>query len=148
MSLQTWLGKIGSIYPCGWTIYTSSFNTPWRKAFRTSSCLRGQLNWTARDKIILILGGLITRLKVSSKSIPYCWWNPLATSLALYLLMLPSLLCFNLKTHLQPTTFCVGEGGTKTQVPCLVRASNSSSIVVHHFLYLVATLNDRGSMMV
>ena len=72
------------------------------------------------------------RAKGLSKSIPYCWWKPLATSLALYLLMLQSLLCFNLNTHLQPTTFYDGEGGTKTQVACLVRASNSLFMALHH----------------
>lgn len=94
----------------------------------------------ARDRMILIVGGLITRLKVSSKSTPYCWWNPFATSLALYVFMLPSLLCFNLKTYLQPTRLWDGEDGTKFQVPCLVRAANSSSIAEYHCWYWAAIL--------
>ena len=48
-------------------------------------------------------------VKVSWKSIPYYWWNPLATNLALHLLILPSLLCLSLNTRLQPTTFYARE---------------------------------------
>ena len=71
---------------------------------------------TARARINLIVGGLITGLKVFTKSIPYCWWKPFATSLALYLEMVPSLFLLSLKTHLQPTIFLPGGEGTKDQV--------------------------------
>ncbi|KAJ0568515.1 hypothetical protein HanIR_Chr06g0297071 [Helianthus annuus] len=43
--------------------------------------------------------------KVSSKSIPSLWLNPLATSLALYLSTSPLDLYLTLKIHLQPIGF-------------------------------------------
>ncbi len=52
---------------------------------------------TARARISLTVKGLTTGLNVFSKSIPCCWWKPLATSLALYRDILPSLFLFSLK---------------------------------------------------
>jgi hypothetical protein len=51
---------------------------------------------------IRMVVGLITGLNVSKKSTPSCV-KPLATSLALYLSMVPSLFFLILKIHLQPT---------------------------------------------
>lgn len=48
-SLQTYWGWCVSTYPGGCTMCASSLSTPWRKEFRTSSYLRGQLNWTTGE---------------------------------------------------------------------------------------------------
>lgn len=54
------------------------------------------------------------------------WWNLLATKRALFLFTKPSELFLTLKTHLQPTSWRFGGGGTKDQVLLEQRAWNSS----------------------
>ena len=54
-----------------------------------------------------------------------CWWNPLATRRALYLSVEPSAFRLIRKTHLQPTRFLLGFGGTSFHVPFWMRAVNS-----------------------
>lgn len=53
-----------------------------RNTFITSKCLRNQPFDITINEIILIVVALITRLKVSSKSITYLRLNPLATKRA------------------------------------------------------------------
>lgn len=61
-------------------------------------------------------------LNVYEQSIPFFWWKPFATNLALYLSIVPSELSFILNTHLHPIIFCWGVDCTKVQVPALRRA--------------------------
>jgi len=65
--------------------------------------------------------------------------------MALYLLTEPSGLCFNLKTHLQPTKFMVGWYGTSDQVLFLSKALISVSIAWHHLGSLEACVKHVGS---
>jgi hypothetical protein len=68
---------------------------------------------------------LATGEKVSMKSIPACWVNPRATSLALCLSMLPSGLNFVLYNHLQLIGCFPAGRGSMVQVLLSSRAANS-----------------------
>lgn len=69
---------------------------------------------------------MATWLKVYVKSIPSCWWKPSATNLDFTLAIEPSGFFLILNTHLQPTTFWEGCGGTLDQVPSSFREVYSS----------------------
>ena len=89
-----------------------------------------QFNVTAREKINRIVVGLITGLKVSSKSKPGICVYPCATRRALYLSMDPSSLNLVRYTHFDPTMFVFTGLGTKLHVLFCWRASSSSNIAV------------------
>lgn len=74
----------------------------------------------------LMIYGLTTGVKVSLKSRPDILVNPFATSLPLYLEILPSGFLLIMKSHLQPTKLVYGGLGTKVHVPFCIKASNSS----------------------
>ena len=73
------------------------------------NCLMSQFLDTTTINTTQIVATLTTKLKVSLKSIPSVFWNPLATNLALYLSTLPLGLISNLNTHLFPTILYYGE---------------------------------------
>lgn len=76
---------------------------------------------------------LTIREKVWVKLKPCLWWNLLATSLALYLLIEPLGFSLTLKTQFHPMD-CLLEGrGTKVQYLFLTRASYSSCIAGFHW---------------
>lgn len=58
----------------------------------------------------------------------------------------PLALCFNLYTHLHPTLFIFGRGGTSDQVPFCWRASNSAAIAFLHSGLLTELLKQVGSI--
>lgn len=96
-------------------------------------------------RIMRIVAGLTTGEKVSPKSFPCTWWNPLATSLALYLFKVPSGFCFTRKTHLQPMACLCGGSDVKDQVPFFTNASYSVVIASCHFGLARACLTVCGS---
>lgn len=77
-------------------MYITSSSLPCKKAFDTSNCLIGQPFDRAKETTNLIVGCFTTGEKVSKKSIPTAWWNPLATKRALCLVILPSKLVLSL----------------------------------------------------
>jgi hypothetical protein len=83
--------------------------------------------------------------EVSPKSRPACWWYPLATRRALCLSIVPSAFLFNLKTHLQSTTFEAVVGGTRDQVLFWRRALNSVCIAALHSGMVLALEKQVGS---
>lgn len=68
---------------------------------------------------------LITWEKVLWKSKPCFWWKSLATNLALYLFIGPSVFSFSLSTHLPPMAFLFCGRGTRDHVSFFSRASDS-----------------------
>ena len=88
--------------------------------------------------------GLITEENVSWQSKPWIWWNPLATNLALNLLIEPSAFSFTLKTHLQPMVCLLGGKGTKSQVLFFKKASYSCCIAVSQSLFAKVCLLGNG----
>ena len=58
--------------------------------------------------------------------------NPFATSLALYLSIDPSALCFTVKTHLQPTGLFPAGGVTSSHVSFFTKAFISSTMASFH----------------
>ena len=92
-----------------------------------------------------IVVGLMTGLKVSSKSIPSSWLYPLATSQALNLSTVPSGLSFVLKTHLDPMIFMEWSRGTRVHVSFWWRAFSSSFIASAHFGCFNAAASVVGS---
>jgi hypothetical protein len=58
---------------------TSSESHPCKKAFWISIWRMGQSAKVVRERARQMVVGLTTGLKVSSKSTPGCWWNPLTT---------------------------------------------------------------------
>ena len=68
----------------------------------------------------------------------------MATRWAFYLSTEPSDLCFNLKTHLQPTRFMIGWYGTRDQVLFLSKAFISVSINWRHLGSLKACVKHVG----
>lgn len=83
---------------------------------------------TAMLKTIQTVVGFTTELKVSWKSTPGLWWNPLATKWALYLSTEPLEFLFIRKTHLHPTRLWCGDSETRSRVSFLTKALNSSDI--------------------
>jgi len=65
---------------------------------------------------------LATGAKVSKKSSPSSWVNPLATTLALWRSTMPSKWYFILYTHLLPIVFFHGGKGVSCQVLLEARA--------------------------
>ena len=113
---------------CGCYIKTSLVKDPYKKALLTSNWCGSQPLVTAKWRRIWIVIGLTTWLKVSEKSIPDHWWNPLVTSWALYRMTEPSGLRLVRKIHLRLIMFCMGLVGTRVQVEVQIKASNSSLI--------------------
>ncbi|KAK9149268.1 hypothetical protein Scep_008025 [Stephania cephalantha] len=64
----------------------------------------------------LMVEAFTTGLNVVEKSIPGTCIKPLATNLAVYRLMVPSVFFFNLYNHLLSTNVRSDEKGTKVQV--------------------------------
>ena len=96
-----------------WEAVSVSSSIPFKN---TLSWCKVQPLVRASVRIKRIVTGLMTGEKGFVKSKPGSWWNPLATSLALYLLIVPSPFSLILKTHLQPITFLLGGSGTRVQV--------------------------------
>lgn len=71
--------------------------------------------------------------------------NPLATSLALNLLIEPSTFSFTLKSHLHPIACLLGGRGTKSRVLFYSKASYSSCIAVDQSEFSRASLTVLGS---
>lgn len=65
-SRHTYCGQDGSIKPRGYCMYTSSAKCLWWKAFFTSSWHIGQWSDVAMERMIRMVTGLITGLKVST----------------------------------------------------------------------------------
>ena len=83
----------------------------WRKALLTSSCFRIQFLVVATTRRRQRVVSLATSIKVSKKSSPSSWVNPLATTLALWRSTVPSEWYLILYTHLQPIVFFPGRRG-------------------------------------
>lgn len=127
-------------------MFTSSCKKPWRKAFLTPSCLTSHFELTAVDGTTLIVVALTTRLNVSSKSNPSSCENSLATSLGLYLSIIPSTFYFVLNTHIEPTKFIQGYFGTKIHVLLEWKTSISSCIAASQWCNFSASLVVFGSL--
>src|ERR1044072_1777803 len=119
---------------------------PLRKALLISICWICHCLDTAKERTVLTVTGFTTGEKVSSKSNPFCWWNPFATSLALNLLTVPSAFSLILNTHLHPIACLLGGNVTKSQVSFFCKASNSCCIASLHFGSDKACLGVVGSM--
>lgn len=96
-------------------------------------------------RMIRMVVGLTTGLKVSWKSNPAIWWKPLATSRALCLYTDPSAFCLILKTHLHPMGCLSGGSGTRDQVEFLCKAIYSSLIAFLHCSNWSASLTEVGA---
>lgn len=105
---------------------------PLRKVLLMSNWCIGLLNKVTIFKTIVTVVGLITGPKVSKKSTPRFWVNPFATSLALCLSIVPSVLYLVQKTHLLLTKFIYAVLGTKVQILFLRSPENSSFIALCH----------------
>lgn len=115
-----WVFKLmESMKPGACCIYTSSCISPLRNVLSMPIFCISHLYVKAKVKITQIIAGLNIGEKVSWKSKPYYWWNPLATNIALYLLTLPWGLSLNLKTHFQPMVLLWGGRVVRVHIPFL-----------------------------
>ena len=131
--------------PGGWAIKTVSSSDPFRKTLFTSSWNYFHPWDRARVRINRIVKGFITREKVSWKSKPWTWRNPLATNCSLNLLMEPSTFFFTLKTHLQPIACLLGGNGTMSQVLFFSKASYYCCIAIRQSKFAKACFTILGS---
>lgn len=76
--------------------------------------------------VIWIMGGLATRLKVSRKSIPFCWLAPLPTNRDFYLSKNPSHLFLFLKIYKIQIILALGGQGTESPILFSIRSTYSS----------------------
>ena len=137
------------IFETGRLLQTVSLRKPWRKAFLTSSCRRLHPLTVATVRTVRIVVGLITGLKVSTKSTPSLWSYLFATSQAFNRSKDPSALTFVLKTHLHPITFIWGCLGTRIHVWLSWRALISSSMAAYQpgcFKALLVVFGSQGSV--
>lgn len=73
--------------PSGYVMYIVYSRSPWRKAIFTSSCCNSRSNWAARASKILIEQCFTTGENISLKSTYFLCVKPLATNLALNLIL-------------------------------------------------------------
>lgn len=99
----------------------------------------------ASVRMIQIVVGFITGDNVSLKSKSNCWWQPLATSLALYLFTKQSGFSLTLEVYLHPTSFLWGGKVVRVQVWLAKRAWYSTWIALNHSGYESVCLTDWGS---
>ena len=133
-SWQTYISFLWTSNPSGCFIRIFSSNLPWRKAVLTSSCSSSKTWFSIIASKTLMDVCLTIGEKISLKSTPYFWLNPLATNLALYLIRsFSERPGFLLNIHLQPTT-CIPLGNsTSFQVWFLYRDSISSFVANNQF---------------
>lgn len=118
--------------PCASCMYTSSWKSPFKNALLTFICWISHLKASASEMITLMVVGLTICENVSWKSNLSCWWNPLATSMALYLLIELLAFSLNLYIHLQLMACLCGGRVVRTQLSFFSSEFNSVYISMSH----------------
>src|SRR6266404_3820064 len=143
-NLHTLCSLPAMMKPVGCSIYISSSRSPCKNTNLTSIWWISQSSSTANASKSQSDSKRATGEKVSSKSTPSIWVNPLATSLAQ---KRPS--TFFLKTHLFLTTLRPLGRSVRVQTLSLARASNSywhASSQASASTELIASLKVYGSL--
>ena len=99
-SLHANFPSFGSLNLGGYSMKSSSCNSPFRKALFTSSRHMGHSLVIAIVRTVLIVVGFTTRLHVLAKSKPVVWWKPLCHLTSLVHLNCPIWVLFDLKNPL------------------------------------------------
>lgn len=150
MTNMSWLIWINKAFRLCQNI--SSAINPCKKALFTSSYCIYDLKCKTKVITNRIVANLMIRLKVSLKSIPDYWVNPWATSLSLYLAILPcvSRLIFNI--HCDPISRWLAYGNTNTLVlvkiiiHCLTPMEMLRSLYIWRWFCFFRRLNNKTEL--